>query len=93
MVTVAAVFLLVSTIKCIVLDKSGFITTGYAISTFIYTVSAVIINYLLITYANNNGTVINEYGAAWHMLLIIMIVNTLHLGVILIAKNTSRLFN
>ncbi len=89
-ILIAAIVLIAFSIKSIICHKCGSITTGFAISTLMYTATAVFINYSTDLYVENLNSSVTEHGVAWHALLVLMIVNTVHLGIVLVIRNARR---
>lgn len=93
MVVIAAVVLLIAAVRSIINDNNAHITKGYAISTLMYTISAVSINFSISSYASGKNLSISEYGIAWHILLILTMVNSVLLVVVLVIRNSNRKYN
>ncbi len=71
-------------------DKDSYLISGFAMSALLYTLSSLAINLSIDSYASKSNLVVSEYGVAWHMLLIIMAVNTFHLGFSLIFLRKNK---
>lgn len=92
LVIAAPVSLLIFIIVSIITDNNLYLNSGCATSTLLYTIAAFAINNSISSYGDQRTLVINEHGVGWHMLLIVMIINTVQLGIaLLITKKNNKL--